>query len=235
MKRTLLKLCACFLILFLFEGKIFAQEFGARVGTSFSSFANDYRFEGAGPGLVLGGFVNIPLSDVMQVTGGIDYQQLKGSVQNSPAFVGSDIRLKESNITFHTVEASALLGYKLPLGFLGDAAPYLQGGVSIAYNAGMWDHYKATYISLTGTPSDNSPKTFRGKENVSSLGDQWLPAWNVGLRFEVPLEDSGLFKKMFFDFRMRNSIDPALNVFPLNGSAKELGIHSLSTSIAFSF
>jgi hypothetical protein len=239
--KRVIKLCLITGTVILFaESTGSAQEFGAKIGASFSSISNDYRFEGIGPGLLIGGIVNYPLSDGLQVTGGLDYNQLKGSVQNSPSMVGTDLKLKESNITFHAIEASALLGYRLPLGILGEAAPYIQGGLAIAYNAATWDHYKASYYPVTDVSgsssiSEDSQLTFRGKENVGSLGDTWLPAWYVGLRFEAPLEEAGLFKKMFFDFRMRSSLDGALNVFPLNRSANELGIRTLSASIAFSF
>jgi hypothetical protein len=206
-----------------------AQEFGARIGTSFSYFTNNFSLQnGGGPGLLIGGVVNYPLSDALGLTGGIDYHQIKGSVQNNPTAVGNALRIKDSNITVHAIEASALVGYKLPLTFLGDASPTVQGGLSIAYNVGTWDNYTARYIDGT------SNFTLRGKENVGSLTKAWLPAWTIGLRFETELGE-GLFSKMLIDFRLRSSFGDTLNVFPLNGSTEELGMKSISTSIGFIF
>jgi hypothetical protein len=220
-------------IVLLMGSPLYAQEFGARVGSSFSYYTNDFRFESGSPALVVGGIVNYPLSDNIQLTGGLDYHQIKGSIQNTPTFVSagstSYTRSKNSVITIHAIEASALAGYKLPLSFLGDATPFIMGGFSIGYNAGMMDHYTVKYINSDGTT------TFRGKENVKSLGtSNWLPAWNVGLRFKLPL-DGGLFTSMLLDFRMRSSINPAVRPYSLNGSSQELGIRSLSTTVGFTF
>ena len=213
-----------------------AQTFGARIGTSFSFFTNDLKLKGSSPALVVGGVINFPLSEKIQLTGGLDYQQIKGGLVQSPTYVSmgtaSFLRLKESNITFHIAELNALIGYKLPLGFLGDAAPYLQGGASIAYNAGLWDRYTVTYISQDASRSTTN---FEGLENVKSLStSDWLPAWYAGLRFQVPLEN-GLFTAMLIDFRVRNSLNRPLRPYALNGSSEELATRSISFSLGFTF
>jgi hypothetical protein len=220
-------------IVLLSGNHLYAQQFGARIGSSFSYYTNDFRFESGSPALVVGGIVNYPLSDNLQLTGGLDYHQIKGSIQNTPTSVNvgstSFVRSKNSAITIHAIEASALAGYKLPLSFLGAATPYIVGGFSIGYNAGMWDHYTIKYSSSDGTT------TFRGKENVESLGtSNWLPAWNIGLRFQTPL-DGGLFSSMVLDFRMRSSINTAVRPYTLNGSSAELGTKSLSATVGFTF
>jgi hypothetical protein len=212
-----------------------AQTLGARVGTSFSFFTNDIKLKGSSPALVVGGVINFPLSEKIQLTGGLDYEQIKGSLVQSPTYVtmgsASFLRLKESNITFHAAELNALIGYKLPMGFLGDAAPYLQTGASIAYTVGLWDRYTVTYVSQDARSTTN----FEGLENVRSLSTtDWLPAWYVGLRFQIPLED-GLFSAMLIDFRVRNSLNRPLRPYALNGSSEELATRSISFSLGFTF
>ncbi|MFZ1805858.1 MAG: hypothetical protein WAU36_01475 [Cyclobacteriaceae bacterium] len=206
-----------------------AQQFGAHVGTSFSYFTDDFNLKGGNPGLLIGGLVNYPISDAILLTGGLDYLQISGSIDNTPTFTNNGaLWLKESNITIHTIEASAYGAYKLPLSFLGDAAPYVMGGLSIGYVAGAWDRFETKQILNDGI------LTFKGNENVKALVTEWLPAWNVGLRFQSPL-DGGLFTQMVLDFRLRSSFDPAFNTFPLNGSVALPGARSVSASLGFFF
>jgi len=102
------------------------------------------------------------------------------------------------------------------------------GGVSIGYNLGTWDHFRVQH-------SLNQEITrYSGNENIRSLAADWLPAWNVGLRFATPLEE-GLFSKMLIDIRMRSSFDPPINTYSLTGSPQLLGIRSISFSLGFMF
>ncbi len=207
----------------------FSQQFGARVGTAFSYFTDDFKMKGGNPGLLVGGIVNYPLTDAILLTGGLDYVQLRGTIENTPVFTSTGATwIRESNITIHAIEASGYGAYKLPLGFLGDAAPYILGGFSIAYNAGTWDKYEITQIR------NDLITTLEGKDDIKSQAVNWLPAWNVGLRFESPL-DGGLFTRMILDFRLRSSFDRTLNVFPLNGSVDSPGVRSVSASLGFLF
>jgi hypothetical protein len=210
------------------DNSALAQQFGARVGTAFSYFTDDFKMKGGNPGLLVGGIVNYPLSDAILLTGGLDYIQMRGTLQNIPTFNSGAIWIRESNITIHAIEASGYGAYKLPLSFLGDAAPYVLGGFSIAYNAGTWDKFEITQIR------NDLITTLKGNDNIKSQAVSWLPAWNVGLRFESPL-DGGLFTRMVLDFRLRSSFDPALNVFPLNGSVVSPGVRSVSASLGFLF
>lgn len=223
------------LLLSLLLTPLLAQEdsgvsFGARVGSSFSFFDNNYRFEGGSPGLLVGGVVNYNLSEALQLTGGLDYHQLRGSIAGTPRTIGTTTVLRDNNLTIHTFELNGLAGYKLPLSFLGNAAPYIQAGASIGYNAGVWNKYTARYMS------SNYSEIFkaRGKENVGGITDDFIATWMIGLRFETEL-DGGLFSKMLLDLRFRSSFDPAIRQYVFNGSADELGIRSLSATIGFIF
>jgi hypothetical protein len=208
---------------------IYAQEFGVRAGATFSYFTNDLSMKGGNPGLLIGGIVNIPISDAIHISGGLDYSQLSGQIDGMPQVTNSGaILTRESNITIHTLEASALGGYKLPLSFLGDASPFLIGGVSMGYNLGTWDYFHVQhYLNQELT-------TYSGNENIKSLADNWLPAWIVGLRFVTPL-DEGLFSKILIDIRMRNSFDSPINTYPLTGSPQQPGMRSVSFSLGFMF
>jgi hypothetical protein len=213
----------------LFAPGVYAQEFGVRAGATFSFFTDDFLMKGGNPGLVVGGIVNLPLSDAIQISGGLDYAQLAGQIDGSPQQAGSGaILTRESNITIHTLEVSALGGYKLPLSFLGDASPFLMGGVSLGYNLGTYDYYHIQHYY------NQDVTNYEGNENITSLADQRLPAWIVGLRFETPLEE-GLFSKMLIDIRMRSSIDAPINTYPLTGSPQLPGVRSLSFSLGFIF
>lgn len=204
--------------------------FGARVGSTFSYFSNNYRFEGGNPGLQAGGIVNYDLSDKIQIAGSVDYVQQRGSLGSSTNSAGSLFVIKDNYLTLHNVEAGGMLGYKLPLPFLGDAAPYLQGGAAIAYNLGAWNKYTARYY----TPGFSEAIEVTGKENVSNVSDELVGTWMVGLRFQSDL-NSGLFSKMLIDIRFKSTFDPVVRPYSFNGSAKELGIRSLSASLGFLF
>ena len=212
-----------------FTHNIYAQEFGVRAGATFSYFTNDFTLKGGNPGLLIGGIVNLPLSNAIHLTGGLDYTQLSGQITGNPQVTSSGaILTRESNITIHALEASVLGAYQLPLSFLGDAAPFLTGGVSIGYNLGTWDYFHIQH-SL-----NQEVTTYSGNENIKSLADDWLPAWSVGLRFATPLDD-GLFSKMLIDIRMRNSFDSPINTYTLTGSPESPEIRSISFSLGFMF
>lgn len=212
-----------------FMQSIYAQEFGVRAGTNISFFSDDFTMRGGNPGLLVGGIVNLPLSDAIEITGGVDYAQLSGQLNSRPMQTSNGaILTRENNITIHALEASALGGYKLPLSFLGDASPFLMGGVSIGYNLGTWDYFQAQYHL------NQDVTKYNGNENINSLADTWLPAWIVGLRFATPL-DGGLFNKMLIDIRMRSSFDPPVNTFPLTGTPQSPGLRSISFSLGFMF
>lgn len=219
-------LSSCFAAAYAQDSKI---AFGGRVGINFSYITDNFRLEGGNPGLLLGGVVNYNLSDAMQLTGGIDYNQVSGSIKSNPYLFGSRTVVRENNLTLHTFEANGMFGYKLPLDFLGDASPYLQGGAGIAYNAGTWNNYTARYI----TPGASEPIEVRGTENVRGVATDFIATWAIGLRFEAPLE--GLFSKMLLDFRLKSSMDAAVRPYTFNGSTKELGVRSISMSIGFIF
>lgn len=204
--------------------------FGARVGSSFSFFDNDYRFQGGSPGLLVGGVVNYNLSDALQLTGGLDYYQLRGNIAGIPKTIGTSTVLRDNNLTIHTFDLNGLIGYRLPLSFLGDAAPYIQGGASIGYNAGVWNKYTARYISS----SSSEILMARGKENIGGITDDFIATWMIGLRFETPLSD-GLFSKMLIDIRFKSSFEPPIRPYVFNNSADDLGIRSLSASLGFIF
>jgi hypothetical protein len=119
----ILLLCCCLTIANGQDGNV---VFGAKVGTTFSYFTNNFKFEGGNPGLQLGGIVNYDLSSNMQLTGGIEYDQLRGVMKGNPNSVGNWTVTRDNNLTIHTFEANGLFGYKLPLTFLGNAAPYIQ-------------------------------------------------------------------------------------------------------------
>jgi hypothetical protein len=222
-------LTAGFCLCSLFMQSIYAQEYGVRAGINFSFFSNDFVLKGGNPGLLLGGIINYPLSDAVHLTGGVDYSQLSGQINGNPQTTNSGAVLtRESNITIHALEASALGGYQLPLSFLGDASPFVMGGLSIGYNLGTWDYFNVQH-------SLNQEITrYSGNENIKSLADDWLPAWIVGLRFATPL-DEGLFSKMLIDIRMRSSFDAPVNTYPLTNSPQSPGIRSISFSLGFMF
>ena len=208
---------------------VHAQEFGVRAGATFSYFSNDFTMKGGNPGLLVGGIVNYNLSDAFHITGGLDYSQLSGRINGIPKSTNiGGILTQENNITIHALEASALGGYQLPLSFLGDASPFIIGGVSIGYNLGTWDYVNIQHYSNQDVTS------YSGNENITSLADAWLPAWVVGLRFATPLDD-GLFSKMLIDIRMRSSFDPPINTYPLTGSPQLPGLRSISFSLGFMF
>ena len=207
-----------------------ALSYGAKIGSNFSYFTNDFRLEGGNPGLQIGGVVNYELSGLMQVTGGLDYAQLRGVIKGNPESVGNWTVLRDNNLTIHTVDASGMFGYKLPLSFLGEAAPYIQGGASIAYNMGTWNKYSARYMRS----STDEPIEVHGKENVAAVADNFIASWMVGLRFQSTL-DGGLFSKMLIDIRLKNSMRPPVNPYTFNGSTEKLGIRSASVSLGFVF
>lgn len=211
-----------------FMQNTYAQEFGVRVGTNISFFSNDFSMRGGNPGLLLGGIVNLPLSDAIQIAGGVDYSQLRGQIDGSPESKSGAILTRENNITIHTVEASTLVGYKLPLSFLGDASPFITGGLSMGYNLGTWNYYKIQ------RHFNQDVTEYTGNENIKSLANTWLPAWNIGLRFATPLNE-GLFTKMLIDIRMRRSFDSPINTYPLTGSPRLPGVNSISFSLGFMF
>ena len=219
--------CLCLLIFLTHD--IYAQEFGVRAGATFSFFTNDFVMRGGNPGLVVGGIASLPLSDAIHVSAGLDYSQLCGQIDGLPEVTNAGaVVTKESNITIHMLEASALGGYKLPLSFLGDASPSIMGGLSIGYNLGSWDYYIAQHYY------NEVITRYSGNENIKSLTDTWLPAWIVGLRFATPLDD-GLFSKMLIDIRLRSSFDAPINTYPLNGSPQQPGVRSISFSLGFMF
>ncbi|HEU5290941.1 MAG TPA: outer membrane beta-barrel protein [Cyclobacteriaceae bacterium] len=226
-KIRLLSVCVC--LCSLFAHSTCAQEFGVRTGATFSFFTNDFIMKGGNPGLLVGGIVSLPLSDAIHITGGLDYSQLSGQIDGSPQVTsGGAILTRESNITIHMLEASALGAYQLPLSFLGEASPFITGGLSIGYNLGTWDYFHVQH-SL-----NQEITTYTGNENIKSYASNWLPAWNIGLRFVTPLEE-GLFSKMLIDIRMRSSFDPPINTYPLTGSPELPGIRSISFSLGFMF
>ncbi len=226
--KSLIRLC-CLLALVIAQ-ELKAQEFGAHIGGNSSFFTPNFRLEAGHLGLVVGGFVNHDLSEVLQLTGGIDYSQLSGTINSNPETIGSLLVLKNNNITVHTFEASGLIGYKLPLDFLGDTSPFIQGGASIGYNAGTLNKYTARYVAA----GSFQPIEVRGKENVQAVAEDFIAMWMVGLRFQSVLGD-GLFSKMILDFRFKSSINNAIRPFTINNDPRELGIRSISMTLGFTF
>src|SRR5688572_1500394 len=109
-------LTAGFCLCGLFTHSIYAQEFGVRAGANFSFFSNDFTMKGGNPGLLVGGIVNLPISNALHITGGLDYSQLSGQIDGTPRVTSSGaILTRESNITIHALEASVLGAYQLPL------------------------------------------------------------------------------------------------------------------------
>src|SRR4051812_10383073 len=165
-------LCCCLTLVYGQDG---ALSYGAKVGSTFTYFTNDFKLEGGNPGLQVGGIVNYQLSDAMQITGDLDYTQLRGVIKGNPTTVSGYQVVKDNNLTIHALEANGLFGYKLPLSLLGEAAPYLQGGASIAYNMGTWNHYSARYIPSSGSEAIE----VTGKENTGDVVDPFIASWMV--------------------------------------------------------
>lgn len=220
-------LCCCLTMVYAQDG---ALTYGAKVGSTFTYFTNDFKLEGGNPGLQVGGIVNYDLSGLMQVTGDLGYTQLRGVIKGNPQIVSGYNVVKDNNLTIHALEANGLFGYKLPLPFLGEAAPYIQGGASIAYNMGTWNKYSARYVPGTS----GEPIEVTGKENTGGVVDDFIASWMIGLRFESTL-DGGLFSKMIIDLRLKNSMTPAVNPYSFTGSTNELGIRSASVALGFMF
>jgi hypothetical protein len=205
-------------------------NFSAHLGTSLTSFAKDDSFSSSSFGLMVGGSASYNFSGPFRAILHIDYTELKGFTEGSTIQTSEFTAVAKNQATIRLGEATIMGGYKLPLSFLGDIAPYVTAGGSIGYN------FRTTNKELTTYTYPGFQFQTRDIENVTSNYSQLLYSLQAGVRFEIPL-DAGIFTALLFDFRYRRNVNPVVSGLSFSGNlnATDSYANSLLASVGFQF
>ena len=186
------------------QGILEKIEFGAKVGTTLSSFTSQQPHNNYKPGLIAGGFFAYKLTSDLALQTEPSYMQQGGSLIEifDPAMLTMDYpfsqEVRNHNITFHNVDIPVLVKYGVDIKGLKVFAVV---GPTISMNFSAIAKTTVTG-QLPGFPAPVYT-TFHSEENITSNIKFLQYGATGGLGFETPIGNHTLI----FDLKYRYSIN----------------------------
>ena len=140
-------------------------HFGAKVGTTISSFTDQQPHTDIKQGIIVGGFASFYFDDNMAVQGEVNYLQQGGKLIEFeiPGDIGKDTwyasKVHNNSITIHTVDIPVLFKYSYPL---GDVNVSLNVGPTIGINYFTSINNETTVFTDVG-----AMHTYTGESDIS--------------------------------------------------------------------